>query len=211
MISCEWGQVDCQNFEKKCDLCFTNSQHYEPPKQAKPKQMARRQQKADKRMGSAFEYSNHEKNQALLTGSRMTPNSGAGKVKGDEQIRGLVNIMEELKTKVVQQAPGKESFTMKKLWLEKLNREAKEANEEFWYLKFSFSEFDPDVYIVVEEDTVMSMVATIVEDRRTAKTAQARIDVAENRMRLLDAENVTLQARINLLEAQLNLQALEKE
>lgn len=211
-MTCEWGHVDCLNEGKKCDLCFSDSFHYLAPAKKKPRGLNKRQQKADGRMGSSFEFKNHQNNNALLqeTGSRMTPNSGAGKIKGDEQIRGLVNIMEELKTKVTTQAPGKQSFTIKREWLDKLNREAKAAGEEFWYLKFSFHEYDDDIYIVVEQDVVMSMVATLVEDRKGVNLEKAKTQVAENRARLLEAENVKLLAEIELLKSQLKLQELEE-
>ena len=201
-MTCEWGRTDCQNADKKCDLCFTEDQHYLPPKQKKAP-APKRTQKADNRMGGAFEYKNHQQNQELLTGSSMTPNSGAWIVKGDEQIRGLVNVMEELKTKVTKQAPGKETFTIKKEWLTKLNREAKEVNEDFWYLKFSFHEHQPETYVIVESDMIMSMIVTLVEDRKKTKQAQAQIDLADKRKQLVEAENIQLQAQINLLKAEL--------
>lgn len=212
-MTCEWGHVDCQNEGKKCDLCFSDSFHYLAPNIKKPKSMNRRQQKADGRMGSSFEYKNHKNNNAVLTdtGSRMTPNSGANHIKGDEQIRGLVNIMEELKTKVKQQAPGKESFTIKREWLEKLNREARAAGEEFWYLKFSFHEYNNDVFIIVEQDVIMSMVKTLVEDRKGVSLEKAKTQVAENRARLVEAENVKLLAEIELLKSKLKVQELEEK
>lgn len=208
-MACDWGNTDCQNEGKKCDLCFINNQHYVPIVQKKRAPIQKRAQKADKRMGSSFEYKNHVKNEDLLTSSKMTPNSGAGKIKGDERIRGLVNIMEELKTKVTRSAPGKESFTIKREWLDKLNREAKAANEDFWYLKFQFHEYDEQTYIIVEEEVIMSMVATLVSDRREAKLAQSKIDVAENRRRLVEAQLVEMQARIDLLESEKKQYELE--
>lgn len=201
-MTCEWGYDDCANFEKKCDLCFTNGQHYDQIKSKIRKPMAKRAQKADGRMGSAFEYNNHKENQSVLTESSMTPNSGAGKIKGDERIRGLVNIMEELKTKVTKQAPGKETFTIKREWLTKLNREAQEANEDFWYLKFSFHENLTDTYVIIESEMIMSMVATIVADRKEAKLAQSKIDVAEKRRLASEAKIIEMQAQIDLLEAE---------
>ena len=202
-MSCQWGHNDCQNIGNKCTLCLSEGFHYAPPKIKKKPQLNKRQQKADKRMGSSFEYKNHKqvKNTLENATTRMTPNSGAGKVKGDQSIRGLVSIMEELKTRVVKQAPGKESFTIKKEWLQKLNREAMAANEEFWYLKFNFQEYDPDIYVVAEQDTIMNMVATIVHDRRAVKQAQLDQEIAERRSKLKEAEVIKLQAEVDYLQS----------
>ena len=40
---------------------------------------------------------------------------------------------------------------------------------EFWYLKFSFLEGDRDVYVITEQGIIMSMVKTMVTDRREKK------------------------------------------
>lgn len=202
-MSCQWGNIDCQNNDAKCDLCLSENFHYQPPKIKKRPQLNKRAQKKDKRMGADFEYKNHVQNKDLLSGAatRMTPNSGASFIKGDEQITGLVNIMEELKTKVIKQAPGKESFTIKKEWLEKLNREAREANQDFWYLKFSFHEHDPDVYVICESDIIMNLVYTLTEDRKAVKKAKLDQEIAERRSNLKEAENIKLYAEIEYLKS----------
>jgi len=204
-MSCEWGHDNCKNEGVKCELCVVRDFHYDPIVRKTPKPMAKRQQRQDKRMGSSFEYKNHVSNQNLLTdvSSRMTPNSGAGRVKGDEEIRGIINIMEELKTKVKEQAPGKQSFTIKREWLDKLHREAMAVNKEFWYLKFAFHEHDNDVYVIVEQDIIMSMVKTMVEDRKKVNEAALKQDIAEKERRLKEAENIKLLAEIDVLKARL--------
>lgn len=204
-MSCEWGRTDCKNEGNKCYLCTAPDYHYDP-KFKKKQTMAK--YKVTGRQGALFEARNHVNNHDLLNdvSSRMTPNSGAGKVKGDEEIRGIINIMEELKThqkKNEGRQPGKESFTIQKAWLHKLNKEAKEANKEFWYLKFAFKDEDHDHYVVVESDTIMSMVKTMVEDRRIAKHAQAKIDVSEKRARLKEAESAMLFAENEYLKARI--------
>ena len=204
-MSCEWGRTDCKNEDEKCYLCTAPDFHY-VPKFKKKQTMAK--MKVTGRQGATFEARNHVNNHDLLNdvSSRMTPNSGAGRVKGDEEIRGIINIMEELKThqkKNEGRQPGKESFTIQKAWLHKLNREAKEANKEFWYLKFAFKDEDLDHYCVVEADTIMSMVKTMVEDRRTAKGAQYKIDIANKKAMLKEAEASTLFAENELLKAKI--------
>lgn len=204
-MSCEWGRTDCKHEDEKCYLCNAPDYHYEP-KFKKRQTMAK--MKVTKRQGSLFEARNHVNNHDLLNdvSSRMTPNSGAGKIKGDEEIRGIINIMEELKThqkKNEGRQPGKESFTIQKSWLHKLNKEANEADKEFWYLKFAFKDEDHDHYVIVESDVIMSMVKTMVEDRRAAKHAQAKIDVSEKRARLKEAEAVTLHAENEYLKARI--------
>ena len=212
-MACEWGRTDCKNEESKCHLCFAEDYHYIS---LTKKKQTMAKMKVTKRQGAVFEARNHVNNHDLLNdvSSRMTPNSGAGRIKGDEEIRGIINIMEELKThqtKNLGRAPGKESFTIRREWLEKLNREAREVDKEFWYLKFAFKDEDHDHYCVTEADTIMTMVKTMVEDRRTAKRAQSKIDVSEKRARLKEAESVTLfaeneylKARIVELESRLN-------
>ncbi len=210
-MECEFGHIDCTNEGEKCHLCI-NAMHYSTPKIKKRAQLNKRSMKQDKRQGSSFEYKNHLNNKDVLSGAstRMTPNSGAGQyLKGDEQIQGLVNVMEELKTKVVEQAPGKKSFTIKKEWLDKLNKEANNENMEFWYLKFSFHEYDEDVYVITEKDIIMSMIKTLVEDRKAIKKTEAEKDILEKRRRLIEAENTKLKAEIELLKSQILLKEME--
>lgn len=205
-MACEWLTEDCQ-FEgtSKCDLCFTVKQNYKPSKQKKFG-MAKHAQKADGRMGSNFEYQNHKRNEAILSGatSGMTLNSGATVLqKGDEQITGCIRIMEELKTKVAEQAPGKKTFTIQKKWLDKLAVEAPPENMEFWYLKFRFHESDNKSYIVIDQDVIMSMVYTMVEDRKVAKTAQSKINIENKRRELAETQLLCAQKEIELLKAEL--------
>lgn len=204
MEECTWGHTDCANMGDKCLLCITNSQYYQEPKQQKRYGMNRRAQKKDGRQGSGFEYKNHQTNEAILEAkSGMTLNSGATVLeKGDEQIRGIINIMEELKTKTGEKARGAKSFAVKREWLEKLTREAKAEGHEFWYLKFQFNEGENDTYVVVDQEIIMSMVKTMVEDRRKAAKADARIKLAERQADLERAKIAPLLAEIELLKAE---------
>ena len=164
------------------------------------------QRKNSNRMGARFEKENHEANQKLLTTSNQTPNSGAGKIKGDEQISGLIHVMEELKTRIKPKiAKGSETFTIRKEWLDKLNQEAAAENKEFWYLKFRFNETESDTYIVVGQDMIMSMVKTMAEDRKKVNLAQHQIDLAKARAELLNAENAKLHAEIRVKEAEIKV------
>ena len=193
----------CEIFSKypaKCELCF-NQAYFSPEKIKVRKQYTG---KKSNRQGAKFEAKNHEANQKLLTSSNLTPNSGAGYIKGDEQITGLVRIMEELKTHVKpRMARGDKTFTIHKEWLEKLNKEAPLENMEFWYLKFRFLETDPETYITINEPVLMAMVKTMVEDRRKARLAQQAIDLANARADRIKAENILLEARIRELTLQL--------
>lgn len=210
---CKWGYEDCTS--DKCVLCVTNGLKYEEPKKRYP--MRRNTQKADKRMGSGFEFANHQSNEAILS-SKMTLNSGATvKEKGDEQITGIIRIMEELKTQMPERARGTKSFAIQRKWLEKLNREAKAENMEFWYLKFAFSEDegaavkDSQVYVVVEQDIIMSMVKTMAMDRRKAKEVDAKIDFYQKKSIETEAKNVALKAEIDTLKAQVKMLELQQE
>lgn len=212
-MGCEWGHDDCKNEGVKCYLCISRDFHYDPATVKKPKPMSKRRAKITSRQGSGFEYKNHVKNNDLLSGtlSRQTPNSGAGFIKGDEEITGIIEIMEELKTRVKEQAPGKKNFTIRKEWLDKLRREAKQAGKEFYYLKFSFHEDDSDVYVIIEEDVIMGMVYTMAEDRKEVKLAKQKEEVLMKELRMKEAEIVKLQAEIEYLKAKLELQEMKND
>ena len=152
-------------------------------------------------MGAKFEEQNHVLNTSILnTASSMTPNSGAGKIKGDEQISGIINVMEELKTAVVPKlSRGSLSFTIKKEWLEKLDKEANAENKEFWYLKFRFLESDNNTYVVIDQDLIMSMVSTMVNDRTKAKLAIAEIEMLRAQYRQLQTQIVAKESEITAL------------
>ena len=203
MSKCEWGYSDCRYEGIKCNNCYTPNSCYSPKKQEVPV----KRDKLGKRMGAKFELQNHKSNQAILnTGfSMMTPNSGATNLyKGDEQIKGLVRVMEELKTGIIKQAPGKETFTIKKQWLRKLKLEATAEDQELYYLKFRFNEEDEITYCIIDAEQIMSCIYTLKKDRETAQNADLKIQIAEKQRDVLAAENLLLKEKIKLLE-------LEKE
>ena len=188
----------------KCNECIKldaekqkSSKQVKTFKTPKPKFKTR----ADKRTGSVFEMKNHNNNEALLNDvvNRQTPNSGAGKIKGDQEIEGIISVSEELKTKVVRQARGKETFTVHKSWLDKLKRES--IQKEFYYLKFSFHETEDDIYCITEQDIIMAMIKTMVEDRRKANQADKKIKKAILEKDMYKKENEFLKARIAFLES----------
>ncbi len=217
-MPCKWAHQNCKFESVKCDICFTDSFYYTPRQVKQYKGLSRRQQKQDNRTGSAFEYANHKNNQAVLQSdavSSMTLNSGATPIqKGDEQISGIIEIMEELKTQMPDRAKGIKSFAVKRSWLDKLHTEALKENKEFWYLKFAFSEDEAlhnagNIFVVTEQDIIMSMVKTMVEDRKKANLADNKIEVADKMRLYVEAENVKLRAQIELLKAR--LKQLERE
>lgn len=194
------------NVGEKCHLCSTKGLHYKPPKEVK-RGLNKTAPKITKRGGSVFEYNNNKANNNLLSGvtSRQTPNSGAGHVKGDEQISGIINIMEELKEQNKLTSRGEKTFTIQKEWLEKLKREAIAENKEFWYLKFIFSGADKDVYCILDSDMVMSMVYTMVEDRKSKQKAELSLDVINKENELLKAKLLTAEKENDLLKAKIKL------
>ena len=203
--ACVINGIPCETFTKypqKCTLCFRNA-YYVPVKQKPRKKYVG---KNSNRMGAKFEKENHEANQKLLASSNQTPNSGAGKIKGDEQISGIIHVMEELKTKVKPKiARGSQTFTIHKDWLDKLTKEAQAENKEIWYLKFRFNETEEDTYVVVDQNIIMSMIKTMTEDRKKARLAQGEVDLAKAKAELLDAENTKLRAEIRLRETELRV------
>lgn len=203
-MECEYGRLDCQNLDKKCELCFESSWYLAPKTKPKPIQKRNVNKGNSKRMGSKFEDNNHKSNATMvqdLVSSNMTINSGASFQKGDEQIRGIINIMEELKTQQPDRARGHKQFTIKREWLDKLDREAKVEGMEFWYLKFAFCDTDTDSYTVIDTTQMMSMVETIIYDRKIAKEADKKVDIANKRRILVEAENTKLLAEIEYLKA----------
>lgn len=214
-MTCKWNYDDCQSDESKCVLCVTDGACYTAPK--KRYKLKVNNQKPDGRMGSAFEYANHKRNEEMLVKSQMTLNSGAtAKEKGDEQISGIINIMEELKTQEPERGKGCKSFAIKRHWLNKLHVEALRENKEFWYLKFAFSEDDGssltgfdegnpagNVFVTVEQDVIMSMVQTMVMDRQKAELCDARVDMYQKRAAAKETEVVALKAKIEELQSKL--------
>ena len=209
-MSCEFEYTDCKNEDKRCDLCF-NASNYVP---MKPKSNGLRKRNTEKptgRMGELFERNNNKavKNNINSVTTSMTPNIGAGKVKGDQQIVGLVRIMEELKTQDPHRARGHSQFTIQRKWLDKLDREAPVENMEFWYLKFAFCDTDEQSYVVIDSAQMNDMIATIVHDRKKANEADAKIKVAETRRVLAEAESTKLFAEIEYLKAILEEKGIE--
>ena len=194
----------CKFFEfgncSKSVLCVNGSKYV--PVKNKTYGIKKNHNKQSKRMGSKAEMINHQNNVDTVS-ANMTPNSGAGKVKGDEQIRGLVNIMQEVKTQEITRAKGHSQFTIKREWLDKLEQEAPAENMDFWYLNFSFKDNDQQMYTIIDSRQMQDIVATMVEDRKIAKQAQNKIDVANKKRILVEAENTKLRAEIDYLQARI--------
>lgn len=201
-MGCRYYHEDCIANEENCLLCY-NSSKYVKPKQTKYG-LSRNTNKQSKRMGSIAEKINHETNKATVTAS-MTPNSGAAKIKGDEQITGLVNIMQEVKTQEIVRARGHNQFTIKREWLDKLDQEAPLENMDFWYLVFSFKDNDEQLYTVIDNKQMQDMVATMVSDRKMAKESNNKIDVANKKSIYYEAENIKLHSEIEYLKSILKL------
>lgn len=202
-MSCEFGYTNCKNEDKRCDLCF-NASNYVEIQTKKSTLKKKNNEKPTGRMGELFERKNHKSvknNIESVTSANMTPNSGAGKIKGDENITGLIRIMEELKTQDPYRARGHNQFTIQRKWLDKLDREAPVENMEFWYLKFAFCDTDDNSYIVFDSKQMDSMIATIVHDRKIAKEAEAKIKVANTRRQLAEAEATKFYAETEYLKA----------
>ena len=195
---------DCVNTEK-CHLCFDSGKYIAPKK--KQQGLKKNYNKQTKRMGAVSENITQQQNQATIDSvcsSRLTVNSGAGQEKGDAWITGLIEIAQEVKTQLITRAKGHKSFTIQREWLEKLNRESKEANKEFWWLVFSFKEDDEQQYVVAETQVFQDMVATIIHDRKIAKEANKKIDLANKQRRVAETKNTELEAKVDRLQAELD-------
>lgn len=210
-MNCEYGYIDCKNLgNSKCNLCIDGSNYLA----TKKKTYGLRKSNPNKptgRMGELFERNNNKdvKNNINSVVTDMTPNSGAGKVKGDQQITGLIRIMEELKTQDPHRARGHNQFTIQRKWLDKLDREAPLENMEFWYLKFAFCDTDNQSYIVFDSVQMNDMIATIIHDRKKANEADAKIKVADTRRQLAEAESTKLFAEVEYLKALLDKEGIK--
>ena len=203
-MSCPYGFDDCQN-QDQCILCFDGNKYVAPKK--KQQGLKKNYNKKTKRMGAVSENIAQQQNQATIDSvcsSRLTVNSGAGQEKGDAWITGLVEISQEVKTQLATRAKGCKSFSIQKEWLEKLNRESKEANKEFWWLVFSFKEDDEQQYVVAESQVFQDMIATLVHDRKISKEADKKIDLANKQRRVAETKNTELEAKIDRLQAELD-------
>ena len=93
-MSCKFGHTDCTNSEQ-CYLCFNSSKYI--PEKKKAQGLKKNLNKKSNRMGSTLETKTQQRLQSTVAADKtmadMTPNSGAGNVKGDAQIRGLVKCM----------------------------------------------------------------------------------------------------------------------
>lgn len=216
MMNCEWGHEDCINQNDKCLLCIIDSQYYKPFIRKNTGFKKTLKVKESSRQGSISEVKAFNQLSQTIDAPSVqgTPNSGAGKIKGDMQIVGLVNAMLEMKTTVnknAKKAPGKESFTIKREWLDKLKREAKEANKEIFSLVFSFKEFDDQFYTVMEMEHLADIIATMKHDRLALKNSENQIDVYKKKATLIDAENTKLRAQIEYLEAKIKASETETD
>lgn len=211
MDICEYGYDDCKNFNtNKCDLCI-DAFHYVPMKQKSYTLRKSNPNKQTKRMGEVFERNNNKavKNNINSVVTDMTPNSGAGKVKGDQQITGLIRVMEELKTQDPHRARGHSQFTIQRKWLDKLDREAPLENMEFWYLKFAFCDTDNNSYVVIDSQQMNDLLATVIHDRKKANEADSKVKVADTRRVLAEAEATKLFAEIDYLKAVLDKEGIK--
>lgn len=202
-MSCDWLHDDCKNEDSKCWQCITEDKFYVPKKKRKSG-LAKRQARPSGRRGSNFEYNNHVSNKDLLSGvtTRMTPNSGAGFIKGDEEISGLISIMEELKTSSQTTSRGKKTISIQKEWLDKLKKEATNSSKEFWYLKFAYGDHEKDSYIVCDSEMIMGMVYTMSEDRKAKISAEMKLDIAKLKIDKLEKELEVLKEKLEFNKQQ---------
>lgn len=208
---------DCINIDQ-CYLCVNGSKKKVPKKKSSGFSN-KNSNKQSRRMGAISETIAQKTNQATIdtaTTSRLTNNSGAGFGSGTEKsdvwITGLVNIAQEVKTQLPERAKGCKSFSIQKEWLDKLDYESRQAGKEFYWLVFSFKETDKQMYVVCDNQVFQDMVATLVSDRKTAKEAQMKIDIANKAKTLSDKKNTELLATIDRMQTEIDyLKALLKE
>ena len=204
-MSCEWGHEDCQNEgTERCDTCFSDSFHYKQAVGRKSYRLNKRARTQDKRQGSDFEGKTKKIISDAMSDKpvvQLTINSGAtAHEKGDVQIDGLLTAMIEDKTKtIVHKARGEKTFTIRSEWLKKLLKESALHDKEFHWLLFSFYQHDEDIYAITEAEHILSMVKTMEADRRRAKIAEKKVEIAERRKKIVEAENAKLMIELEHL------------
>lgn len=197
---CIQDGISCINYPEKCALCINQSLYLAA--KIKKKYTPMRQYKKSERMGANFEEQIKDStNKKLYAASNLTPNSGAGNIKGDISISGCIDIALELKTKIKPKITrGSLSFTIQKEWLDKLNKESKEANKEFWALVFSFFESDESIYTILEYEQILSMICTMTHDRIKYNTINAELKILKDQYSLLETQIVAKNKEIELLK-----------
>lgn len=80
---------------------------------------------------------------------------------------------------------------------------------EFWYLKFSFKDTDDQSYVVIDSSQMNDIVATLIHDRKKAKEADSKVNVADKRRQLAEAESAKLFAEVEYLRAILDKEGIE--
>lgn len=200
-MACEYGYNDCVNMDKKCVLCV-DGYHYKEPKKISYGLKKTIKVKETARQGSNQEVKVYNQTKDIVQG---TPNSGAGSIKGDLEIGSMAMIECKTTTKKNEgRQPGKESFSIQRGWLEKLEIEAK-GKKEFHFLVFSFKEHDDKQYVVSDLNVYNDMIATMRHDRIKLKESENIINIHKTRTALVEAENTKLLAEIEHLKAQLAL------
>lgn len=200
---CVQDGILCCKFPDKCPMCINRSLYVASKIKKRPASL--RKYKKSERVGAIFEEKvKEDSNQKLYAASNLTPNSGAGDIKGDISIYGCINMALELKTKIKPKVTrGSLSFTIQKEWLEKLNKESKAANKEFWALIFSFLENDKQIYSIIEYDQLMSMIATMAHDRINYNTILNEKNMYVDKLSLAQTQLTAKDKEIEILKNQL--------
>ena len=101
---CVQDGILCCKFPDKCPMCINRSLYVASKVKKRPANL--RKYKKSERVGAIFEEKvKEDSNQKLYAASNLTPNSGAGDIKGDISIYGCINMALELKTKIKPKIP----------------------------------------------------------------------------------------------------------
>lgn len=203
MEACTKNGIPCAKYPDSCPLCINKSLFVKAKTRNKLPKL--RQYKKSNRMGASFEEKVNEiTDKKLSAASDLTPNSGAGFIKGDIEISGCIDAALELKTKVKPKITrGSLSFTIQKEWLIKLKQESEEANKEFWALVFSFYEDDSNIYTILEYEQLSNMLATMAKDRIRAKKILSENKILEDTIALLKSELIVKEQENLVLQEKL--------
>lgn len=148
---------ECVN-NSHCMNCDGELLYKPSKKEHKETRQKRKGQKTEKKAVNSLNKTIKKKIEKAYNKNKqkLTPNSGAGHIKGDSIASDLILEMKE-RNKVLK--GGNKSISIQKEWLDKLR---KEASGKYYSLVFSFGENEEDLYAIIDYNTLSEMYSDIV-------------------------------------------------
>lgn len=163
MEECKFA-AECANFEKSCYKCFAYNLYAakKQPVGLRKRSITNKQKKE----GIDFENRgvkayNEAVKQAKDVAHRQIASGALSFALGDMITEEeLTASLAEFKERGSVNARGEKQITIKKKWLDDIEREAKEMGKEYYFLPFTFKGSNTD-YVAMDFDILLSYVQTI--------------------------------------------------